>query len=319
MAGAALPALRLASSFKPDLMLVFFGMPTGPMALLVHKLKGIPYILSLRGGDVPGFMGKELARVHGLTMPLTKAVWRNASAIVANSQGLHDLASRTMPDRTIEIVPNGVDTEMFQPVGRAEEPDDKVKLLFVGRLADQKGLSYLIRALGQLEPAIRQKIEVELVGAGPEEPMLRSMVAELGLENVVRFAGWVPRTDIVSHYQAADVFVLPSLDEGLPNVVLEAMASGHAIIATDITGNRELVRDGVNGLLVPPADPDALANAIRRVVESASLRVAMGRKSRELVGPYSWAHTVDRYLELSQRIVNARSAQLLSKPQLTNQ
>src|SRR4051794_30219095 len=83
---AVIPALRLASSFKPDLMHVFFGVPTGAVGLTVNRLKGIPYLLSLRGGDVPGFMGKELARMHALTMPLTKQVWGHASAIVANSR-----------------------------------------------------------------------------------------------------------------------------------------------------------------------------------------------------------------------------------------
>src|SRR4051794_32028235 len=103
VAGAMLPALRLASSFRPDLMHVFFGVPTGAVGLIVNRLKGIPYLLSLRGGDVPGFMGKELERLHSFTMPLTRQVWGRAGAIVANSEGLRELAQHTVPDRKIEI------------------------------------------------------------------------------------------------------------------------------------------------------------------------------------------------------------------------
>lgn len=301
--GSVLPALRIASSFRPDLMLVFFGMPTGPVGLLVNKLKGIPYVLSLRGGDVPGFMGKELARMHGLAMPVTKRVWSAASAIVVNSEGLHQLAQRTVPDRTVEVVPNGIDLDLFCPVRRAGTPGGKVRLLFVGRLANQKGLPYLLQALAGLEKAIIDRIEVELVGSGPEEARLRSMSAGLDLSSVVRFAGWVPRVEIVEHYQRADVFVLPSLDEGMPNVVLEAMACGMPILATDIRGNRELVQDNMNGLLVPTEDVESLVRALRELVTNDGLRARMGEKSRALVGRYSWSSTADRYLELSKQIV----------------
>lgn len=306
VAGAILPALRLASSFRPDLMHVFFGVPTGAVGLAVNKFKGVPYLLSLRGGDVPGFMGKELEKLHRVTMPLTRQVWGRASVVVANSKGLRDLAQRTVPGRKIEIVPNGIDLASFRPHEEsAGRNDGRVRLLFVGRLANQKGLGYLLQAIAQLSEEDRRVVELELVGSGPEDETLRSMARELGIRENVRFAGWVPRSEIVKHYQAADAFVFPSLDEGLPNVVLEAMACGKPIVATDITGNRELVQTGVNGLLVPPADPEALATALDSIMESPDMRVRMGRKSRELVGRYSWEHTASRYMELSERIVRS--------------
>lgn len=311
--GAAVPALRLASKFKPDLLHVFFGMPTGPVGLLVSWLKGIPYLLSLRGGDVPGFMGKELALAHKLTRPLTKRVWSAASTIIVNSEGLHELAQRTLPNRRFEIVPNGIDLEHFHPVEKADESDLKVEFLFVGRLVGQKGLSYLLRSLANVEPHFLQRIEVELVGSGPEDEHLRLLCSHLGLQNVVRFPGWVPRTDIVQHYQEADVFVLPSLDEGMPNVVLEAMACGNAIVATDIRGNRELVQDGVNGLLAPPADTAALTQALQTLTCDAAMRKRMGMKSRELISRYSWARTADHYLALSQRIVTSHAVHAVKK------
>ena len=305
--GSALPAVRLARRFKPDVMHVFFGIPTGIVGLLASKLSDTSYLLSLRGGDVPGFMGKELAAMHRAALPLTKLVWSNASVIVANSQGLRDLARRTAPNRTIEIVPNGVDLDLFRPADAPRAHDGKVRLLFVGRLANQKGLSYLLESLAQLEPDVRARVVLELVGAGPEEEKLRALAGRLDLGSSVKFAGWVPRENIVKHYQAADVFVLPSLDEGLPNVMLEAMACGKALVATDISGNRELVRDGENGLLVPVGDVSALSAALHRVTCDSELRAAMGRKSRELAAAYSWARTADRYLDLSEAILARRS------------
>ncbi len=303
IAGAALPALRLASQFKPNLMHVFFGMPTGPVGYLVSKLTGIPYLLSLRGGDVPGFMGEELRRVHNMTMPITRRVWSRASAIIANSQGLHELAQKTLPGKRIEIVPNGIDLDTFYPSDRTGDDLKKVRLLFVGRLAGQKGLPYLLQALAKLGPEVLNSTELELVGSGPDEGALRAMTGELRLNNVVKFLGWVPREEIPDHYRAADVFVLPSLDEGLPNVVLEAMGCGNALVATDIRGNQELVSNGGNGLLVPAADSNSLAEALGKVITDRELRERMGRISRMKVMSYSWASTADRYVEISNSIV----------------
>jgi glycosyltransferase involved in cell wall biosynthesis len=236
-------------------------------------------------------------------MPITRQVWSRAGAIVANSQGLHDLAQKTLPGRRIEIVPNGVDLDTFCPAGKGKDDPKKVRLLFVGRLAGQKGLPYLLQALSRLSPDVQNNTELEIVGSGPDESALKAMTSELKLNGVVKFSGWVPRETIPAHYQEADVFVLPSLDEGLPNVVLEAMGCGNAIVATDIRGNQELVSDGENGLLVPAADSESLAVALEQIIANRKLREQMGRNSRAKVMRYSWASTADRYLDISASIV----------------
>jgi glycosyltransferase involved in cell wall biosynthesis len=310
--GAIGPALKLASSFRPDLMHVYFGMPTGVVALLVHQLKGIPYLLSLQGGDVPGFLGKELALLHGATLPMSKLVWSRAGALIVNSKGLHERAVKTLPGRTFEIVPNGVDLEAYRPA-QVRADDDKVRLIFVGRFANQKGLPYLLRSLATFAPSELRKLEVELVGGGPEEERLKALTSELNLSEVVRFPGWVSREEIIARYQRADLFVLPSLDEGMPLVLLEAMACGKPVVGTEISGTRELVQHGANGLLVPPADVDALAQALRTVVADPNLRERMGRKSRALVSNYDWSCIADRYLELSEQMLHGRTVRAFGK------
>jgi glycosyltransferase involved in cell wall biosynthesis len=184
-------------------------------------------------------------------------------------------------------------------------PDSaKVKLLFVGRLVKQKGAVYLLRALAKLDPAVLERVELEVIGSGPEEGRLRSLAGELGLGGLVRFSGWVPREQIVSRYQSADIFVLPSFEEGMANVVLEAMACGNAIITTDIYGNRDLVHDKANGLLIPPADPEALAQALTMLISDLTLRRRMAEKSRALAHRHDWAHVAERYLAISERVVS---------------
>jgi glycosyltransferase involved in cell wall biosynthesis len=318
MLGSALPAVRLARKFKPDVIHVFMGMPTGMVGLIASKFSETPYLLSLQGGDVPGFLGKELATLHRMTMPFTKLVWSNAGVIVANSPGLGDLAQRTVPNRTIKVVPNGADLEFFHPTQEARASDGKVRLLFVGRLANQKGLTYLLDSLAQLEPEVRARVELELVGNGPEEERLRAQTERLNLGPLVKFAGWVPREEIVKHYQAADVFVLPSIDEGMANVLLEAMACGKAIVATDISGSRDLVHRGKNGLLVPVGDVSALAAALDQIIRDPELCEAMGRKSREIAETYSWARTAGRYLALSEAILTRKSTAPEKRQQQTS-
>ncbi|MDQ3930669.1 MAG: glycosyltransferase, partial [Chloroflexota bacterium] len=265
--GATVPALRLAGEFKPDVMHVFFGMPTGPVGLAVNRLKGIPYLLSLRGDDVPGRQGGALALAHRLMWPLTLQVWSRASRLVVNGEGLKQRAENTLPRRPIQLVPNGVDTELFRP--RTErETSETVHLLFVGRLHRQKGLDYLLRGIAALPPNLRQRVQLELVGSGPAEEELRALVGTLCLGTIVRFRGWVPRHEIAPHYAAADIFVFPSFEEGMPNVVLEAMSSGNPVVATDIPGVRELVQSESNGLLVPPANAEAFTAALTRLMNN---------------------------------------------------
>lgn len=300
-AAAALPAVALARRFRPDILHVYFGMPTGPLGRLVKLVTGTPYLLSLRGGDVPGFLPGLLGKFHRALAPLNRWVWNGASAIVANSEGLRDLAEKQM-GLPVALAPNGVDLETYAP-RRGTSTHPTLNVLFAGRLVEeQKGVRFLLRALAELGvPA-----DLEVVGAGPDERQLRDLAADLGLNGQVRFPGWVPREQMPGRYAAADVFVFPSFEEGMPNVVLEAMASGLPIIATDIYAHRGLVEDGRNGFLVPVGDAQAIREALVKLTQDPGLREMMGRASRAKAEEYSWERTARTYLELSHKAIEAR-------------
>ena len=304
-ANACIPLLDTVRRFKPDILHVYFGIPTGPLGLLARRLFGTPYLLSLRGGDVPGFLPETLGAMHRATAPLNRRVWEGASVLVANSAGLRDLASEQM-GLPVELVPNGVDLDAFSPAPTALEGEERqgrrpLRALFVGRLVEQKGVRYLLEAMEGLP------LEATIAGAGPEEDALRRMAASLGIQERVRFCGWVGRDALPGVYREADVFVFPSFEEGMPNVVLEAMASGLPVVATDIYGHRELVTDGENGFLVPVADPSALKRAFTALCRDPALRSRMGSGSRQRAREFSWASSARAYLALSRKALQPQA------------
>ena len=297
---ACLAAFRVK---KPDVAVAFFSIPSGPAAWLLNKIRGVPYVVSLRGGDVPGFDKHNMATMHALTNPVTTMIWRSAAAVVGNSGGLCQLARNFMPDLDVPEIPNGVDAARFSPrEPAAAERQKPVTLLFVGRLNAQKGVGDLLNALALLPPGWRLRV----VGDGPDRVALERQSAQLGIAEHVIFHGWAQRDELPAIYNAADIFVFPSHDEGMSNAVLEALASGLPVVATRIAGNEQLVREGENGALVPPANPRAFANALAPFLTDTTLRLRMGNASRALaVAQFSWATAAAQYDALFQKIVTS--------------
>lgn len=297
LASASWTALREIAAWKPDATIAFFGIPSGPVALLLKLTTGVPYVVSLRGGDVPGFQPYDLALFHKLLGPIIRLLWRKAAATVANSAGLQALGQKFAPELPIGVIPNGVNVATFHPAAENTPHHGPVRLLFVGRVVFQKGLDVLFRALAALPTELEW--ELEIIGDGDARPALTLESAQLGIAPRITFSGWQDRAVIAERYRTADLFVFPSRDEGMPNVVLEAMASGLPIVATAIAGSEELVREGENGHLVPTENAPALTDALARLIAQPETRRAMGRASRERIErEYTWARVAACYLDL---------------------
>lgn len=289
--GGMAPAVAFARRWRPDVVCPFFGMPSGPIALLMKRLVGVPYVVSLRGGDVPGFLGKDRAMLSALAFPLIKWVWRESAGLLANSQGLADLARETWPEAPITVIPNGVDIERFTPPPDRMRPAHPLRLLCVGRLVRQKRFDAVLDGLALSNAAAVLRI----VGDGPERETLERQATRLGLADRVEFNGWAERSALPAHYAWADALVLPSFAEGMANVVLEGLASGLPVIASDVYGNRALVTSGHNGLLTPPGDPGAIARGISRLANDTELVRVMGSNSRAAALHYTWSRVTAQY------------------------
>jgi glycosyltransferase involved in cell wall biosynthesis len=172
-------------------------------------------------------------------------------------------------------------------------------LLFVGRFQAQKNLQWMIQQIGELRKRCLHPFAVDLVGDGPHLAMLQSTVRALQLDSCVNFHGWEGKEALRAHYRAAGLVVNPSLYEGMPNVVLEAMSCGRAVLASKVPGNDSLVVDGNTGWLFPLGDGESFRARIAAFLDNPDIVVALGDAARERAEKeYSWKETARSYLNL---------------------
>jgi glycosyltransferase involved in cell wall biosynthesis len=297
-------ARRLAGQYHYDLSFSFAGVPAGAISYLLNVTHGLPYVLSLQGPDVPGFEARYNYLYPVLT-PVIKRIWRRAGAVTAISAEQVVLAHQTMPDLELVTIPNGVDTTSFVPGGNVAKRD--FTIVCVARLIERKGQHHLLRAFAQVRAACTTPVRLIFIGTGDAEPQLRELASSLHVSDAVVFKGVVPREQMPAVYQEADVFVLPSQQEGMSIALLEAMASGLPVIVTDTGGTAELVTQGQNGEIVTWADVPALIRALHHVMH-ADDRQRMGEESRRRAVEFGWPALATRYLELCARVTLASSA-----------
>ena len=293
-------ARRLLKQHRYDVSFAFAGVPAGALSYVLSLTHGLPYVLSLQGPDVPGFEARYNYLYPVLT-PLIKKIWRRASAVTAISAEQVLLAHRTIPDLPLVTIPNGVETKLFAP------PSDEAKrpftIICVARLIERKGQHHLLRALAQVRVNCAHPVRLIFVGTGDAEAQLRELADSLQVADAVTFKGFVSREQMPPLYREADVFVLPSQQEGMSIALLEAMASGLPVIVTETGGTAELVTQGQNGEIVPWSDVPALTQALHNMLNTENARHQMGVESRRRALQFGWQVLAARYIELCERVM----------------
>ncbi|MHB1914765.1 MAG: glycosyltransferase family 4 protein [Acidiferrobacteraceae bacterium] len=199
-----------------------------------------------------------------------------------------------VPAHKMAIVYNGVDTERFHP-SRLRISQPEIRLVAVGRMVEEKDYPLLLEALARLKKR-GYVFRADIVGDGPLASILRRQHEYLGLKDEVNLLG--PRAEIPEILRRSDIYILSSKSEGMPIALLEAMATGLAIAATAVEAVPEMIVDNVNGLLVAPGDPDALANAIAQLIDDPVLRTRLGaRAAKDACSLFSIEHTTELYAQ----------------------
>ena len=242
------------------------------VAMLAAELGGFTFSFTMHGPHI--FFEPYRWRVDE---KIKRAKFVACISHFCRSQGM--IFSRPEQWSKLEIVHCGVDPTLFETV--THDGSGK-RLLYVGRLAAEKGLPVLLESLPEL---VRNEPELILtvVGDGPDRALLEQQVGNLGLQSHVRFLGYQSQSAVREHLQNTDVFVLPSFAEGIPVVLMEAMAAGVAVVATQVAGVGELVLSGSNGYVVPPGDRQALTDCLDFLIKDADTRSRLGLLARDKV------------------------------------
>jgi len=238
------------------------------------------------------------SRVYWVGRPIFRRWIPRLHGRIAVSQAALEYVSRHLPG-DYRIIPNGIDTEQFRPDGPRQEKlaDGKLNVLFVGRLEKRKGVEYLLNACAEVQKA---SPNFRLILVGPGTRLRRGyeeLARDLRLRDVV-FTDFVPNGELPKYYRSADVFCAPATGgESFGIVLLEAMACGKPVVATDIGGYASVVAEGEDGLLVPPRDEESLARALLSLLDNKSLRQQMGAKGRVKAEKYSWANVAQQVMD----------------------
>jgi len=275
--------------------IIFFSFPCGPLGLICKFLLKIPYIISLRGGDVPG-AEPGLDKIHNILKPLRRLVFKKSMCIVANSEGLKHMSEMADPYPVV-VIPNGVNTEFYHP--SIKNSNEVFQILFVGRFQEQKNLFFLLDQVAILKSSIHLKFVLHLVGDGYQKDDLFLYSKEKGIEESIKWHGWKNKSELRNSYQQSDCLVNPSLYEGMPNVVLEAMACGLPVIASNVAGNNTVVEHGENGFLFDLNKPKDFREALILLMEDSNMKNKLSKYARECVlSKFSWKNTTEEYLIL---------------------
>jgi glycosyltransferase involved in cell wall biosynthesis len=310
--------LKLTREVKFDIMHAHWVIPNGPVVALVARLRRLPLVISMHGSDV------FVAEQSKLFSSVARWCFRRASAITAPSE---DLVQRAIalgaPPSRCHLVPYGVDPGQFTRINDAGPilkkelglPKDSLVVFAVGRMVYKKGFEYLIRAV----PAVLREhpnARIVIAGGGDLEPRLVSLVKQLGVEKSVIMPGWVQRDKMPLYFSGCDLFVLPSVVDqqgnvdGLPNTLLEAMASARPVVATSVAGVPLAVKDGDNGLLVPEKQPGELSSAINLLLRAPELRAQYGEAGRRRVeNELNWETTARTFDRLYENAMGRRKRQ----------
>jgi PEP-CTERM/exosortase A-associated glycosyltransferase len=311
----------LIPRLRPDFIHAHSPALTGVAAILAARRFGVPVVYEMRASWEDGAVDHGTARAGGLRYRLSRAletwVLRRADAVTTICEGLRrDIVSRGIPEGKVTVIPNAVDPARFRTDGAANPElarrlglEGAEVVGFIGSFYRYEGLDLLLQALPQM---LRQRpsIRLLLVGGGNEEDALKLRAVERGIKDKVVFAGRVAHEEVQHYYDLVDVLAYPRRRTRLTEMVtplkpLEAMAQGRAVVASDVGGHRELIRDGETGRLFEAGSAVALANAVLGLLRERDAAASMRAQARRFVETErSWARSVRRYAEVYRPRLN---------------
>ncbi len=273
---------------------------------LFSRIFGVPLVLTVHGIPSPRASISRKIFQFLEEMLLSLCSFKHSRIIALTNSDKSRLIELGVAEEAIDVIPNGIDLNEFQRVclgdfrDRHQVSDETFLALFVGRLHEQKGVEVLLRAAERLKG---DDVFFVVVGSGHKEREYKILAQELQVENVL-FTGEIGREELLAAFASSDVFVLPSIFEGMPYVILEAMASGKPVVASDLPGLSEVIAEGGNGILFKVGSDKDLAEGILRLKEDRGMTRSMGEASRRLAeNLFDWRKIFRRTIDIYRRVL----------------
>jgi len=296
---------KLLRREKFDVIHVHWPFPHGIFGYFAARWAQAPLVNQFHGVELRWVRNKM-----SFFIPFLRWVLRTSNLVIANSSYTKGEIQRISPQTRVEIVPYGSPVPpAVEAQTSTQDPARCRRVLFVGRLVERKGVEHLVRAMKELK--LPFPVRLDVVGTGPEEEALRTLVGELGLAERVNLAGKLSSRELRSYYSACDCFVLPAIidsrgdTEGLGVVLIEALSFKKPVVASSLGGIVDVIKHEKTGLLVPEKDPQALAAAIARVLSDEKLARRLGEQGYRFVSRYyDWERIIHRWVSLYGELVS---------------
>ena len=301
-----LALIKLIKTNKPDIIHAHWLLPQGFVTGLVHKITGVPFVVTTHGADIYGLQGK-------IATALKRYALKNAATVTVVSKDIQDTIKHAFgEDIHTDIVPMGVDSTLFHPDTKNTQIREKYGimgsfLLYVGRLSEKKGVTYLLEAM----PMVLKRVpdcKLLVVGTGEVRPELERQTSTLHLDKYVIFTGAVPNNELPAYFASADIFIGPSVvasggdTEGFGLTFVEAAMSGCFVVATDVGGISDIIEDGETGFLVREKDPQAIADMVISILGQQEKFTGIREKARKkMLSQFDWQSIADQYALLLKR------------------
>lgn len=284
-----LPAWRHIRRWQPDVIHAHFAVPTGALAFAMHRLTGVPYVLTAHLGDVPGGVPEQTDHLFRMLGPVIRPIWKSAAATTAVSRFVGNLAEKAYGIHPF-IIPNGIKyhSASLPPLCKTR------RIVMVGRLSIQKNPLLAIEALARLGD---EDWHCDVIGEGPLGEEMRNLAAGKGLREKITFHGWLPSEAVARIMASSDILLMTSLHEGLPMVAIEALQHGLAIIGSDIGGMLDVVENGKTGFLCALTS-EAFSEKLRFLIDHPDVLSEMKKNSLLKAGDFDLELISIRYEEV---------------------
>ena len=293
--------LKVIHEWQPDLIHAHFAVPAGAAAFALSVFTRKPYVITAHGGDVPGGAPEKTGGWFRFVLPLTKPVWKRASAIAAVSSQTRQLALKQYT-ADIQVIPNGIDPKAYKP-GKFT-PGKTPTIIYIGRFSPEKNALAVPQVLAYLAHLDWNCV---MLGDGPQMDEVKALIKEKLLEQRFFLPGWVEPGEVAAWMEKSDILLMPSLREAMPMAGLQALAMGLALVASDIGSVPDILKNGENGFLVKPGDLNGYGEALKKLLGDKTLLESCRVKSREMVTQFEIQRVIAAYADLYQKVLKGKA------------